>query len=327
MPRAVVAKAPAYLFAAAFLLDAVMGDPEGMPHPVRAMGWVIQRMESALYGEEQTSSEKLVAGAILTLTVIGGTILNAKSVLDRLRKLSRPVAVACELLLAASCLALRNLLEEAGSVIRALEMGDIATARLRLARIVGRDTQHLDASEISRAVIETLAESFSDGVIAPMLFLAIGGVPLALGYKAVNTLDSMIGHRNERYLYFGRVAARLDDLANFLPARCSALLFSLTAGLFPGASSLAAVTTWLEDGSKHASPNAGQPEAAMAGALGVCLGGANTYDGEVVDSPRMGAAFRKPEIADARRALHLVAAAGMLAAGFCWWLLRKGEKA
>jgi adenosylcobinamide-phosphate synthase len=321
-----MAKASAHLFAAAFLFDAAVGDPEGMPHPVRAIGWTIQRMESALYREEQTSSEKLAAGATLTLVVVGGTILGAKSVLDCLRKTGRPVAVVCELLLAASCLALRNLLDEAGSVIHALEAGDIATARLRLARIVGRDTQHLDASEISRAVIETLAESFSDGVIAPMLYLAIGGAPLALGYKAVNTLDSMIGHRNERYLYFGRAAARLDDLANLLPARIAALLLSLSAGLLPGANPSVAVRTWLEDGSKHASPNAGQPEAAIAGALGVCLGGANTYDGEVIESPRMGAAFRRPEIVDARRALRLTAVTGALAAGLCWWLLRKRGK-
>lgn len=321
-----MARAAAHLLAGAFLLDAVMGDPEGMPHPVRAIGWTIQRAESVLYREEQTSSEKLVAGTILTATVVGGTILGVKSVLRCLRKTSRPVAAACELLLAASCFALRNLLDEAGSVIRALEAEDIATARLRLTRIVGRDTQHLDASEISRAVIETLAESLSDGVIAPMCYLAIGGVPLALGYKAVNTLDSMIGHRNERYLYFGRAAARLDDLANLVPARCTALLLSLCAGLLPGANPSAAVRTWLEDGSKHASPNAGQPEAAMAGALGVCLGGANTYDGEVIESSRMGAMYRQPEVADARRALRLTAVAGALAAGICWWLLRRGEE-
>lgn len=319
-------KTSAHLLVSAFLLDAVMGDPEGMPHPVRAIGWAVQRLESAFYREEQTSSEKLVAGAVLTLAIVGGTIFGAKRVLDGLRKMNRPVAGACELFLAASCLALRNLLEEAGSVIRALETGDIAAARLRVARIVGRDTQRLDASEISRAVIETLAESFSDGVIAPMFYLAIGGVPLALGYKAINTLDSMIGHRNERYLYFGRTAARIDDFVNLVPARAAALLLSVGAGLLPGTNLSAAARTWLEDGSKHASPNAGQPEAAMAGALGVCLGGANTYDGEVIESPRMGGAFRQPEIADARRALRLTAAAGALAAGLCWWLLRKREK-
>lgn len=321
-----MAEAEARLFAAAFLLDAVIGDPEEMPHPVRAIGWAIQRLESTLYREEQAPAQKMIAGAALTLAVAGGTIIGAKGVFHLLRKRNPFIAAACELALAASCLALRNLLDEAGSVIRALEAGDIATARLRLSRIVGRDTQHLDASEISRAVIETLAESFSDGVIAPMCYLALGGVPLALGYKAVNTLDSMIGHRNERYLYFGRAAARLDDLANLLPARIAALLLSLSAGLLPGANPSVAVKTWLEDGSKHASPNAGQPEAAMAGALGVCLGGANTYDGEVIESPRMGAALRPPEIADARRALRLIVAAGALAAGICWWLLRRGKE-
>ncbi len=320
-----MAKAEARLFANAFLLDAAIGDPEGMPHPVRAMGWAIQRMESALYHEEQTSAQKLVGGAVLTLAVVAGTMIGAKNMLVLLRTKTPVIASACELALTASCVALRSLLDEARSVVRALEAEDIATARLRLARIVGRDTQHLDAAEISRAVIEALAESLCDGVIAPMFYLAIGGVPLALGYKAVNTLDSMIGHRNERYLYFGRVAARLDDFANLLPARGAAMLLAFAACGFPGANPSLAVKTWLDDGSKHASPNAGQPEAAMAGALGVCLGGANTYDGEVIESPRMGAAFRSPDVADARRALCLTAAAGALAAGFCWWLLRRGK--
>lgn len=320
-----MAKAEARIFAAAFLLDAAIGDPEEMPHPVRAIGWAIQRMESALYREEQTSTRKLIGGAALTLTIVGGTIIGAKSVLGLLRTETPLMASACELALAASCLALHNLLDEAGSVIRALEAEDIATARLRVARIVGRDTQHLSASEISRAAIEALAESLSDGVIAPMFYLAIGGVPLALGYKAVNTLDSMIGHRNERYLYFGRAAARLDDFANLLPARGTAMLLAFAACGLPGANPSAAVKAWLEDGSKHASPNAGQPEAAMAGALGVCLGGTNTYEGEVIESPRMGSAFRSPDTADARRALRLTAVAGALAAGFCWWLLRRGK--
>ena len=151
-----------------------------------------------------------------------------------------------------------------------------------MARIVGRDTRHLDADEISRAVVETVAESCSDGVIAPLFYMAIGGVPLAMAYKTINTLDSMIGHADERYFYFGKVAARLDDAVNFLPSRLTALGITATAAIVAGASSATALDTWLRDGMKHKSPNAGQPESAMAGALQVRLGGENSYKGEPV---------------------------------------------
>jgi adenosylcobinamide-phosphate synthase len=163
--------------------------------------------------------------------------------------------------------------------------------------------------------VETLAESLSDGVIAPLFYLAIGGVPLAVAYKAVNTLDSMIGHKDENYLYFGRVAARLDDAANYLPSRIAALLLCVASGLIPQADGVRAGQIWLRDGCKHASPNAGQVEAAMAGLLGVRLGGTNTYAGEEITSAHLGNEFPRPNRDAARRACKAVGLASLLGFG------------
>lgn len=315
------------IFLSAALLDAAMGDPEWLPHPVRAIGWTIELLESRLRPRLRGHADEFIAGAALTCAVVAGSSLLSREGLVFVRKRHAGAGLALEVMLAASCVALHNLLEEAITTVRLLESGKIAEARLQLARIVGRDTAELSPGEMSRAVIETLAESLSDGVIAPLFYLALGGVPLAMGYKAVNTLDSMIGHRSERYLYFGRAAARLDDVANFLPSRLSALMISLASAILPGASAPRALQTWLGDGGKHASPNAGQPEAAMAGALGVRLGGANTYDGEVVESPVMGERGRPATVAHARRALRVTAVAGIMAAGLFVWFLRRGERA
>jgi adenosylcobinamide-phosphate synthase len=313
--------------ASAALIDAAIGDPEWLPHPVRVMGFAADFLESKLRPRVRGRGTEFIAGSALTLIVVAGSIILSREGLRFVRKRNAQAGFALEVMLGASCLALRNLLDEAGAVVRLLESGRIPEARLQLARIVGRDTAELDSSEISRAVIETLAESVSDGVVAPMFYLAMGGVPLAMGYKAVNTLDSMIGHRCERYLYFGRAAARLDDVANFLPSRLSALMTSLASTVLPGASGPRALQMWFADGGKHASPNAGQPEAAMAGALGVRLGGSNTYDGEVVQYPVIGEGGRAATVADARRAVRITAIAGVVAAGLFVWLLRRAERA
>jgi adenosylcobinamide-phosphate synthase len=185
-------------------------------------------------------------------------------------------------------------------------------ARRRLARIVGRDTSSLNASEISRALIETVAESASDGVIAPLFYMATGGVPLAMAYKAVNTLDSMIGHAEERYFYFGKCAARLDDLANYLPSRITALALVLAARLDEEGDAKSAWHVWHRDGSKHKSPNAGQPESAMSGALQTRLGGTNSYDGEIISTPHMGEEFPPPHLSHAEESVRLMTKASIL---------------
>lgn len=302
-------------FAAAYVLDWCVGDPEWLPHPVRLIGWSTNASERALRRLGSGKSFELAAGG---LVAVGAPVLSALCVyalLKHLRSNQPAIATAAEVWLAGACLGTRNLLDEAAEVIRALEIGDLGRARLRVARIVGRDTRELAEEEICRALVETLAESLSDGIVAPLFYLAIGGVPLAMAYKAVNTLDSMIGHKDDNYLYFGRVAARVDDAANYIPARISALVLCLAAALIPQAKGVRAGQVWLRDGSRHASPNAGQVEAAMAGLLGVRLGGTNKYAGEAVDSPHLGGEFPLPNRNDARRAWKAVGLASLLGFG------------
>jgi adenosylcobinamide-phosphate synthase len=289
--------------ALAYALDLLFGDPEWFPHPVRWFGAMIRAGERSLRRAGQSPREELLAGAALT-----GSVVTVAWVMGR------PRNAGWQILLASTVLATRCLLDEASAVIRAVEAGDLELARRRLARIVGRDTAHLNESEIARAVIETLAESACDGIVAPMFWLAVGGVSGAMAYKAVNTLDSMIGHWEPAYRYFGRVAARLDDAANFIPARLTALGI-VAAAKVQGLDARRAREIWLLDGDKHASPNAGQCEAAMAGALDVQLGGKNSYEGQVHDAPHLHAEGRPASVRDARAALSTVAIVSALAFG------------
>ncbi|WP_446742943.1 adenosylcobinamide-phosphate synthase CbiB [Silvibacterium acidisoli] len=300
----------------AAMLDGVLGDPEWIPHPVRGIGWCIDRAEDLLYDADRGRRYQLLAGSALTIGVAAGAAFAASFFLRTMQSLNRQTGVAAEAMLASTCIASRNLYDEGSAVLSALGKGDLEHARIRLSRIVGRDTGALDASEISRALIETLAESACDGVVAPLFYLALGGVPLAICYKAINTMDSMIGHADERYFWFGKAAARLDDLANLLPSRITAALITILSCTFEKQAPGRALQIWSRDGGKHKSPNAGQPESAMAGALQVRLGGSNSYGGAIVESPRMGAEFAAPSPADARKALRLAAALSIAAAVF-----------
>jgi adenosylcobinamide-phosphate synthase len=291
------------------------------------IGWSIEASERALRDRGSGKNFKLAAGGLIAIGIPALAALCVYGLLSRLRKSNLVLATASELWLASTCLGTRNLLDEAGEVICALERENLELARLRLARIVGRDTEELCQEEICRALVETLAESLSDGIIAPLFYLAIGGVPLAMAYKAINTLDSMIGYKNEKYLYFGRCAARLDDLANYIPARISASLLCLAAELIPQASAGRACQVWQRDGDKHASPNAGQVEAAMAGLLGVRLGGRNWYAGEVVDSPHLGNEFSLPSRDDAKRAWRAVGLASLLGFGAALLIMQRKKHA
>ncbi len=300
------------LLPSACLLDALAGDPEWFPHPVRLIGLGISNGESLLRRQDRSARVNLLAGAVLAIWITGGTYLLADFAVKQSKRRSFHLGDAVELLLAWTCLATRNLRDEASAVLDALQAEDLPRARLRLARIVGRETAHLDAAEISRAVIETVAESASDGVIAPIFYLALGGVPLAMAYKAVNTLDSMIGHADSMYFYFGRCAARLDDLANFIPARLTALAIVASAWLTGCGDARSSLRTWMRDGGKHKSPNAGRPESAMSGALCVRLGGCNVYAGEVLCAPEMGAGFPTPQAAHGRKSVGILIAATAL---------------
>ncbi|MGB8014120.1 MAG: adenosylcobinamide-phosphate synthase CbiB [Terriglobales bacterium] len=311
-------------FAASYALDWCVGDPEWMPHPVRLIGWSIGAAERVLRRFGSGKRFELAAGGIVAIGVPAASAFCAHAILRQARRMHPALGMAAEIWLASTCLATRNLLDEAAAVIRTLEAEGMVRARQRLARIVGRDTNELDEREICRAVVETLAESLSDGVVAPLFYLALGGVPWAMAYKAVNTLDSMIGHRDEKYLHFGRAAARIDDAANYIPARISAPLLCLAAGVGPGTSALRGWRIWLRDGGQHASPNAGQVEAAMAGALGVRLGGTNRYGNEVRASAHLGDEFPPPNRYAARRAWKAVALASFLGFGAAlFFALRK----
>jgi adenosylcobinamide-phosphate synthase len=297
---------------AAYLFDWIAGDPEWLPHPVRLIGNAVDGGERILRRRGQAPAIDLAVGGLLTFSLVAASYMGTAKAIARMHRRGRSLGFVTEMLLAWTCLASRNLCDEASAVVVSLEAGDLVRARRRLARIVGRDTQHLDAHEITRAIVETVAESCSDGIIAPLFYMVVGGVPLAMTYKAINTLDSMIGHTDEKYFYFGKVAARLDDVANFLPSRLTALGIIAAAAIVGGANSTTALDTWLDDGMKHKSPNAGQPESAMSGALQVCLGGENFYKGELAAAPLMGKRFPRPSTQQAKRAIRIVATVSVL---------------
>lgn len=265
-----------YELAAGVALDLVVGDPRWFPHPVRGIGWLAARLE-ALW--RRSGLPLRLAGVCFTISVVGISCAAVALTLPWLN-----------IFWIWAFLALRDLDFEATLVWRALERGDIIEARRKLSLIVGRDADQLDEPEILRAAIETIAENLSDGVIAPLFYLAIGGPVAMAAYKAINTLDSMVGYRNERYAEFGWASARLDDVANFIPARLAAALVWLCA-LAPGFDSARSRRVTLRDASSQPSPNAGYPEAAVAGALGVRLGGVNFYRGVRSEKPHLGDAI------------------------------------
>ncbi len=311
---------------AACALDFLAGDPQWLPHPVRAMGAGIEAGEKLTRRFTSSPRTELFGGAVLSLAVIFASYQNAKILLQSARKFDSSLGEAAEIILAWTTIAARNLLDETGSVLDALEKGNIEAARRRLAMIVGRDTENLDESEIARACVETAAESLCDGIVAPLFYLAIGSMPLALAYKAANTLDSMIGHREAPYTHFGRFAARFDDAANFIPARLSALFIVASAKILK-ADAKSAWHVWRRDAALHSSPNAGQTEAAMAGALNTKLGGLNFYDGQPHESAYFAAEYGPPTKTDARQARRIVLTASILAGAatvaFCWFINQK----
>jgi adenosylcobinamide-phosphate synthase len=318
----------AVLLPAVYFVDHIAGDPEWFPHPVRVMGWSIAKGETLLRGSGQSDESELVAGAVLTISVVAASYLATRWIIEKAYAHSKVIGWLTEIGLGWTCIAARNLQDEAEAVLSALDSEDIVLARERLARIVGRDTQDLDVHEISRALIETIAESSSDGVIAPLFYMSLGGVPLAMAFKAVNTLDSMIGHADARYYYFGKAAARVDDAANYLPARLTATATVAAASFCAEADPSGARNVWFRDGAKHKSPNAGQPESAMAGALRVRLGGGNTYAGEFIPAETIGEEFPVPEPCDARKAIRIVSAVALIGLGagmVVSALLRRGE--
>ena len=285
----------------ALMLDLSIGDPRWLPHPVRIIGSAISRAERMLRGRLSTPSREKAGGVALVLLIVVPAFVVSFLLCEAAGRLSgtvpRLLALAALVYLTSTTIAVRELAGSARLVTESVRRKDLAEARQRLGMIVGRDTHSLSEKDVLRATMETLAENLSDGVIAPVFYLAAGGLPLAIVYKAVNTLDSMVGYKNARYLHFGRAAARLDDLANYIPARLTGMLIvaaSSVVALFKDMHGLFTVVcrsslfTMLRDGRNHTSPNSGIPEAAMAGALGVRMGGPSTYGGVLVEKPRIG---------------------------------------
>ena len=295
------------LTAAGFLLDLLLGDPEWFPHPVVMMGRVIVRLEKVLRGSfSETPEGRRRAGMVLAAVLPAGTFFISLLII----KLAGFIHLSLGYTVAGSwcwqALAMCCLKKESENVRRKLVSGTLAEARKAVGRIVGRDTAELSDPGITRAAVETVAENFSDGEIAPLFYMLIGGAPLALAYK-----DSMVGYKNEDYIDFGRAAARLDDAANFLPSRLAAILLIAAAPLV-GLDGKNALRIWRRDRRKHASPNSAQTEAAMAGALHVQLAGPASYFGERVEKPYIGDPDRPIEPEDIRRANRLMYAAGFL---------------
>ncbi|PNU18842.1 cobalamin biosynthesis protein CobD [Geothermobacter hydrogeniphilus] len=305
---------------ASFLLDLLLGDPHGWPHPVIGIGRFIKRVETVL---ASLIDHRRLAGCLLALMTVLVTGLVTWAVI-RLAGLLHPlIGLAVTVWLGYTTLALRSLHLESRQVVRYLEQGRISEARRALSLIVGRETNQLDEEQILRACIETVAENTSDGVIGPLFYLFLGGPVAAMMYKAASTLDSMVGYTDDRYREMGWASARLDDLLNLVPARLTGLLMVLAS--FPlGLNPWAALTTMLCDARKTSSPNAGFPESAVAGALGVRLGGPATYFGETVQKPTLGDADRRIDIGCYRatiRLMYLTALLGLILGMVVVWPL------
>jgi adenosylcobinamide-phosphate synthase len=275
----------AVLMIAAFLLDLAIGDPHWFPHPVILMGRAVGRGEKILWvGRPQRD---FLSGMILTLMVTGLSVGAAWEISSVLAFLPASIGFMATVYLASTTIATRSLMDAVRAIEPPLRRGDIVQARQQLSHIVGRETSFLNEDKVLRAGLESLAESTCDGIVSPLFYLLLGGIPLAMAYKAVSTLDSMIGYRTKRYLYFGKFAARLDDVFNFLPARLTAFFMIIATALVRLNTTLA-FGVLRRDHANHLSPNAGYPEAALAGAFGVRLGGPSIYFGSEVRKPYIG---------------------------------------
>lgn len=309
----------------AFILDRLIGDPQSWPHPVRWIGKRIDVLELALRRvlasfKAHGPGAAVLAGAFLYLLTVGVSAGAVETALALSRTHLHYLWLALCLYLVFATICLNDLLRHTGRVEARLAQGDLEGARKALSWIVGRDTSSLDEAAVRRAEIETLAENFSDGLAAPLFYLSLGGPVLAWIYKATNTLDSMVGYKNDKYLYLGRVSARMDDVLNYVPARIAALLLTASAGL-SGFSARNALKLWRKEGRFHTSPNSGQTEAAMAGALGVFLGGPSAYGGRLVPKPTLCEGGREAEAGDVRAAERIVTMATLMSLFLCLMVL------
>ena len=272
----------------AFVIDTLIGDPRSKFHPVVLMGNLISLLEKILYNANNSNNKKIVKGGLLVAIVIAVNYSIGVAIIHLINHIDlKMTAIFIEALVLSFMISPRSLAEAGKEIYDLLVKDDILEARRKVGWIVGRDTDKLDEPEIVRATVETIAENTVDGIISPLFFFMLGGLPLAIVYRAANTMDSMIGYKNDKYLYFGRAAARLDDILNYIPARLTALLFIISSILlkFDYKNSIAIMK---RDAKKHPSPNGGYAEATVAGALNIRLGGYNSYFGKMSFREYMG---------------------------------------
>jgi adenosylcobinamide-phosphate synthase len=300
-----------YIIIIAFILDLIAGDPRWLPHPVIYIGKIISFGEKAARKIINSPNGLKIAGTILAVGVVLATYFFFWGVLWLAYELNNYVGMVLSIFFMYQALAVNSLYKHALAVAQPLSKGDLPKARNSLAMIVGRDTENLNENDISRGVVETVSENTVDGITAPLFYAFLGGVPLAMAYKAINTLDSMIGYKDERYINFGCAGARLDDIANYIPARITGILYLLIAPFTPGGFN-GVFRAIREDAPKHPSPNSGIPEAAVAGALQVQLGGLNYYRGVASHRALMGKAIKHLEFKHIYHSIYIMFAVSAL---------------
>ncbi|MEA1967870.1 MAG: adenosylcobinamide-phosphate synthase CbiB [Thermodesulfobacteriota bacterium] len=298
-----------YILFFAYILDFAAGDPRFLPHPVVGMGKAIEVFEilfRKLFKNPFTAGLWFAACLIFSTWVITAFAISFSLALH-------PVfGAVVQIILLFFCFSGKSLEKAAIEVENALENNELESGRNKVAMIVGREVKYLDHTGVVKAATETVAENFVDGFLSPLCFALVGGVPLAMAYKMINTLDSMVGYKNEKYILFGRVAAKIDDIANYIPARISLVVISFAAGLLDIRKGKRALLTGFKDGRLHKSPNAGYPEAAFAGALKIRLGGPNYYHGTLVEKPYIGSRFKDPESGKIKMACDLMLLASFI---------------
>ncbi|HBD64069.1 MAG TPA: cobalamin biosynthesis protein CobD [Clostridiales bacterium] len=292
-------------------IDMIIGDPQGFPHPVRLIGNFISFMERNLRRGCRNEEDERKAGMILWFSAVGASFIVPLAILLIASRISGTLALIVESIMCYYILATKSLKDESMKVYLSLKDNNLQEARRNLSYIVGRDVDKLDEGAIARAAVETVAENTSDGVIAPMLYILIGGAPLGFMYKAVNTLDSMVGYKNKRYINMGRFSAIADDVANYIPARLSAYIM-VAAAFILNMDYRKALEIYRRDRYNHKSPNSAHTEAVSAGALNIMLGGDNYYGGVLVPKPSIGDPDREVEAEDIRRVNRLMNAASIL---------------
>ncbi|MGB9629704.1 MAG: adenosylcobinamide-phosphate synthase CbiB [Thermodesulfobacteriota bacterium] len=296
----------------AYAADLIFGDPPGYPHPVKLIGKAIRFLENKFFPWKYSPPMQRFLGVILMLLIVMGAGSLSWLIILIFKWIHPLLSYILTVFFAYTTLATRSLFSEVKKVVNTLEHKDLIRARQEVALLVSRDTDRLDKTGIYRALIETVSENTSDGIVAPLLYLAIGGPALAMAYKALNTLDSMVGYKNERYQYFGWASAKADDLANFIPSRITAFILILSSFFLRKDWKSSWKVTW-RDGRKNLSPNSGYPESAVAGALGIQLGGENFYFGVCEKKPFIGDPKNLITLDEVKESLRLMLTASLIA--------------